>query len=61
MVRLEESKKLLLNSNLSIAEISTIVGYEDYTTFLRAFKNKEKMSPNQYRNGNNNKKNKENI
>ena len=50
MMRLQKAKELLLSTELSILEISEKVGYEDYTTFMRAFKNKENISPKEYRN-----------
>jgi len=53
-VRLQKAKELLLSTGLSISEISEKVGYDDYTVFLRAFKNKEEMSPKQYRLANSN-------
>lgn len=52
-VRLQKAKELLVSTDLSISEISEKVGYDDYTVFLRAFKNKEGVSPKQYRLANN--------
>jgi len=48
-IRLQKAKELLLSTDLSIAEISEKVGYNDYSAFLRAFKNKENVSPKKYR------------
>lgn len=48
-VRMENAKKLLPDLNLSISEIAEMVGYQNIFYFSRAFKNKEKISPNEYR------------
>ncbi|HOP12078.1 MAG TPA: AraC family transcriptional regulator [Oscillospiraceae bacterium] len=48
-VRLQKAKELLLSTDLSIAEISEKVGYNNYVTFLRAFKIKENILPKKYR------------
>ena len=37
-VRLEEAKKLLLNTNLSINQIAYSVGFTDDTYFMKMFK-----------------------
>ncbi len=48
-IRMEQAKKLLLSSQLSIAEISERSGYADYRIFTKAFKKAEGVTPSQYR------------
>ena len=48
-IRMEQAKKLLLSSQLSIAEISERSGYGDYRIFTKAFKKAEGVTPSQYR------------
>lgn len=48
-IRMEQAKKLLLSSQLSIAEISERSGYGDYRVFTKAFKKAEGVTPSQYR------------
>lgn len=48
-VRIDEAKKLLLHSSLSINEIAKRVGYQNYQNFHYAFKNICGESPNAYR------------
>lgn len=48
-IRLNKAKWLLLNSSLSIKEISNIVGYSDPLYFSRVFKKSEGISANIYR------------
>ena len=47
--RLEQSRKLLSETNLSIKEITAEVGYNDQNYFSRIFKNKYGLSPKEYR------------
>lgn len=47
--RLEQSKELLKNTNLSIKEITSAIGYNDQNYFSRLFKNKYGVSPTEYR------------
>lgn len=47
-VRIEKSKKLLLG-NLRMAEIATMVGFEDQSYFTKVFKRVVGISPNRYR------------
>ncbi|MCR5284471.1 MAG: response regulator [Treponema sp.] len=47
--RLEKSRKLLSETNLSIKEITAEVGYNDQNYFSRIFKNKYGISPKEYR------------
>lgn len=49
LVRIEESKKLLLNRKLTISEISTKVGYANSVGLIRVFKKIEGVTPGQYR------------
>ncbi len=47
-LRLGEAEKLLINSQLSITEISCKVGYANTTTFYKAFKRKHGVSPTEW-------------
>ncbi|MBK0377855.1 helix-turn-helix domain-containing protein [Mucilaginibacter segetis] len=47
--RLEESKKLLLKTELSVSEICYKVGFKDIAHFSRSFKQKYKSSPSDFR------------
>jgi len=49
-LRISEAKRLLKESDLSITEISRLVGYNNDITFLRVFKRFEGITPSQYRN-----------
>lgn len=51
-LRIEKAKLMLINTNKPIKEISQFIGYSSYTSFVRSFKNKCKVSPNEYRNKN---------
>ena len=48
-IRLTKAKELLINSNLTIKEVSFEVGFEDEKHFMKLFKEKEMISPTQYR------------
>lgn len=48
-IRMENAKKLLLSTSLSIAEISEQSGYGDYRVFTKVFKKSEGITPSQYR------------
>ena len=48
-IRMEKAKKLLLNTDLPIAEISEQSGYGDYRVFTKVFKKSEGVTPSQYR------------
>lgn len=50
-VRLEHAKQLLLNSKLSLAEITTMVGYSSQSYFKRLFKEQTGCTMSDYRNG----------
>ncbi|MGM7267945.1 AraC family transcriptional regulator, partial [Erysipelothrix rhusiopathiae] len=47
--RMIEAKKLLVNTDLSITQISDIVGFRSPSYFSQFFKNVESMSPSTYR------------
>lgn len=49
IVRIEEAKRLLRESDLDIKEIAHEVGFSHASSFARAFKEIEKVSPSQYR------------
>ena len=48
-IRLDKARWLLLNSSLSIKEISYIIGYDNPLYFSKLFKKAEGVSPNLYR------------
>lgn len=48
-IRMEQAKKLLLTTSLSIAEVSERSGYSDYRVFTKVFKKSEGITPSQYR------------
>lgn len=48
-VRIEMSKKLLLDDTLDLIEVSNMVGYEDQSYFSKVFKKFTGMSPGKYR------------
>ena len=47
--RLAEAKKLLISTQLSIEEIAARVGYVNVNNFIRIFKDREQLTPLQYR------------
>ncbi len=47
--RLNQAKKLLTETSLSVSKIATQVGFADYNYFIRTFKSKFKITPLQYR------------
>jgi two-component system response regulator YesN len=49
VIRIEESKKLLLNSSNSLCDIAILVGFNDQSYFTKKFKNYEGVSPGVYR------------
>ena len=51
--RIEKSKELLNNTDLSISEIAEKVGYIDNSIFIRNFKKFAKMTHGAYRSQNN--------
>jgi len=48
-VRIKEAKKLLLDTNLTVNEIATFVGFKSSTHFGRVFKQIEGVSPSLYK------------
>ncbi len=51
-VRVEESKKYLLDLEYNISEIATAVGFSDQSYYTKVFKKREGTSPGQYRRNN---------
>lgn len=49
MVRVEESKRLLSNTDYSIIDIAIAVGFEDQSYFSKVFKKYTGLTPKQYR------------
>lgn len=48
-IRMENAKKLLLTTSMSIAEVAGESGYGDYRVFTKTFRKKEGITPSQYR------------
>ncbi len=48
-IRLSKAKELLLNTDSNISEISEMVGFQSLHYFSRYFKNREQISPVEYR------------
>lgn len=48
-VRIEKSLEFLKNTDMSIAEISTAVGYSDHSYFSKVFKKFTKLTPTEYK------------
>lgn len=49
MVRIEESKRLLANTNYSVIDIAIATGFEDQSYFSKVFKKYTGLTPKQYR------------
>lgn len=49
MVRIEESKRLLLNTNYSLINIAIATGFENQSYFTKVFKKYTGLTPKQYR------------
>ena len=47
--RIEKSTEFIMQSDLSLTEISYLVGYEDYTYFSRVFRKIKGVSPREYK------------
>ena len=50
-IRVEEAKKLIVNSSLSISEISYKLGFNTPSYFTKIFKKYTGISPIEYKNG----------
>lgn len=48
-IRIEEATKLLIHEDISISEISGMVGYSDHSYFCKVFKKIKGLSPSQYK------------
>lgn len=48
-VRVEKSKKLILEHNLSISKVSSMVGFNHLNSFIRVFKKYESKTPGEYK------------
>ena len=48
-LKIEEAKRLLLTTDMSIEQIYIKVGYVSRTTFMRAFSSVEELTPSEYR------------
>ena len=48
-LKIQKSKELLTNTTISVKEIAYLVGFENQEYFYTAFKNKNKITPNEYR------------
>ncbi len=44
-----EAKRMLMNKNLTINEVATKLGYDDYSYFVRLFKKNTLMTPKEFR------------
>lgn len=49
-IRMEEAKRLLRDSEMSVSQIAYKVGYENPESFIKMFKKLNKSTPGQYRN-----------
>ena len=48
-IRIEKAKMLLCNSSMNIKEIALSVGFNNYFSFEKSFKDKNGISPTEYR------------
>jgi AraC-like DNA-binding protein/ligand-binding sensor protein len=48
-IRIEMSKKLLLDNDIPLADVANLVGYEDQSYFTRVFRSRTGVSPGKYR------------
>lgn len=48
-IRIEKAQVLLMDTNLSVADIAEQVGYESPENFIRVFKKQLQMTPTEYR------------
>ena len=49
LLKVEEAKQLLLNTDMSFSQISEHLGFLNYSTFLRLFKSQTGKTPGEYR------------
>lgn len=47
--RIEKAKELMVYTPMSLSEIGRVIGYKQMSSFSKVFKNKEGMSPRDYR------------
>ena len=48
-IRINASKSLLLNNNIPLSDISTLVGFDDQSYFTKVFKKEVNITPGKYR------------
>jgi two-component system response regulator YesN len=48
-LRIDFAKKLLLNSDFNISQISSMIGFSDYRIFSQVFKRLENITPSQFK------------
>lgn len=48
-VRIDSARRLLVQSDKRVDEITRLVGYEDFSSFSKLFKRKNGMTPSEYR------------
>lgn len=48
-IRFHKAENLLMNSGMTVSQISQTLGYENPENFTRAFKHRYRMTPSQYR------------
>ena len=48
-IRIDAAKRLLLETNMTVSEISDLVGYQDPSYFTKVFKKREGVTPTQFR------------
>jgi two-component system response regulator YesN len=48
-VRLDKARKLLVDTDYKVADIASMVGYENYKSFTRVFREVMRMQPTEYR------------
>jgi YesN/AraC family two-component response regulator len=48
-IRIEMSKKLLMDNDIPLADVANLVGYEDQSYFTRVFRSHVGTSPGKYR------------
>jgi YesN/AraC family two-component response regulator len=48
-IRIEMSKKLLMDNDIPLADVANLVGYEDQSYFTRVFRSRVGISPGKYR------------